>query len=160
MEKRDATELVGLLESLSESIQDAMAKTPAEVETELDRAGATVQQVISRAVPESEREAWLAELQGITSGARATKAGSSAGPERGSVGVTEKKCCCDDVRNGTKERDGEELPFVECIHGCGLRFCTATCRKKQLRGHCRACPAIAKKALLRRMGITSDAELF
>lgn len=164
MEKQNSAQIVASLESLCKSLQEAMSTNPAEVEPELARAGVTVEQIIKDAVPNDERESWLAELNHLTGGSGAEKSGSVEGHERSNAG-TEADCFCDQVRKNMDETsrtdaDSRQMGYVECIHGCGKRFCSATCRKKQIRGHSRVCSSIARKALLRRIGITGDDELF
>lgn len=168
----DLTKLIASLEGLSKKIQEAAEKEPGQVETELESATTTAEQVIFNALPVEERGVWLDELGILTQRDERLKASSSDDAVRpveiskvsdSSVPDVSSNVACRCALLRQERTDTSAHDFVTgvtCIHGCGYRFCSATCRKKQIRPHSSKCPAIAKKKVLRAMGLTGDGEFF
>lgn len=139
-------------------MQTAAEKHPDRVDTELTAAMGTASDVISQAIPEGEQHKWLQELENLKSDQHNTGNNAadkaSAGQQAGidNVWSSDINCRCDSMQPG---EDG-----VMCIHGCERRFCSATCRKKQAREHRTVCDALVRKALLKKIGLMRDPELF
>lgn len=168
----DVTKLIASLEGLCKTIQKAAEEEPTQVETELERATTATEQVILNALPVDERGVWLDELSSITHGVETLK-GSAGNDAVKPVGISEVSdspvsdgsssdaCRCALLRQEFTDSSAHGFPTgVTCIHGCGYLFCSATCRKKQVRQHASKCPAITKKKVLRAMGLAGDGDFF
>lgn len=160
------------LENLCQSIEAAISKTPEHVESQLHTAGATTEQIIAALIPDRQRAVWLAELSRIVGDSAVESCeerteglqpgGQAEAVDESHRGFNERECLCDQLKIGPPPNAGAHATggAVGCIHGCGQQFCSASCRRKQVKSHNRVCSAIARKALLKRIGIAADDELF
>lgn len=170
MNSSEADSLISALESLCARVQNVAEKQPENVESELEAAMAIAGAAISKAMPGEEKAPWLAELDEIqeskskstpAGSTRPDKAGSSAKQPEGHEGAATPQstsiCRCDGLPTIGA---GDANRGVPCIHGCRQRFCSAACRRQKAREHRERCDALVKKALLKRVGLGGDEELF
>lgn len=133
MNASSTDDLIASLESLCTQLQEAAGQSAASASAALPGAVAAAGAAIAGAMQGEERRAWEAELETVAAG--------------------DVPAC-----GGCRERAGAQP--VPCIHACGVLFCSATCRRKAARVHRGACGALAKRALLKRLGLGGSEELF
>lgn len=157
----DISDLISTLERIAADVQSTTVNRPDCVVDELDSAITTTTDIITKALPPEQCERWLTELTSLKSASPSAVASSSFG-RTGST--TEHKASCNCPITCPQLRVSEAtLPsehHVRCIHGCGVVFCSATCRKKKARDHRPNCEALQRKKILSSLGLNAQPELF
>lgn len=160
-------DVITSLEMLCESLQDAVEQEPEQIEYKLQRASRATADMICSSLPGRQRDEWLKELQAVAHSLEDSnvETGSPTSTPERAHGRPESfegfVCSCASRREYAAVGVDDGQPTgVTCIHGCGLSFCCATCRRIQAREHASKCPALTRKRLLKAMGFSADNELF
>lgn len=141
------TSLISALESLCAQLEDNTSKSEEQIEAELAAAFKTTKSVIQQCLPnDDERAKWDDELVDLIG--NVAKHGDE--PLKSKSNKTCAGC--------RKQIDLKSVAL--CIHGCGVAYCAAKCRKADVAHHKQSCEALKRKALLKKLDIPQSDELF
>lgn len=151
--KSDTDWMISALEGICAGLENSGNKSEGQIEVELKAAAAAAEAIIERSVPQTERNVWRSALHDACESEPVANPPSEG---NGTAKQNAPQCanCCTPL---TAENTQIAAP---CIHGCSAQFCTATCRRRGAREHRKQCTAIERKALLKKIGLTCDEDLF
>ena len=129
--------LIAQLETLCTKLETAPST---QLEPVLSAATAVTSSVIHKSLPLDQRQSWLSELDDV---------------------VGEKKTPTDEAqKEETVDAHECSQKIVPCIHACGVQFCCATKRRREIKQHAKTCEGIRKRLMLKRAAISTTPDLF
>lgn len=154
----DAQALIHLLEAIADNVKEATTKDQDNLDEKLDEAIATTSKIIQKVLPSGAQSEWLSDLSTITQTHQPHTKPSSA--MSNDVNLLDDDSTCNCPAPLSSFPSGTDSKSVQCLHECGVYFCSATCRKRGMKTHRKACTALARKKIMSQIGLSVQPELF
>lgn len=175
-------DIIAALEELAADVEASVKNNPQNAGESIEGAFHRTNKLIQAAIPQKQQQnEWISQLNKICNDSKGDLIKVKDEDENAlahsdftsvaqlTTNISERnstpfniQCNCPFELPTSKQPDAM-LPspkYVRCIYGCGLIFCSATCRKSCLRKHRPNCHALLQKDLLKKVGLHAPEELF